>query len=125
MPHSHFVGATCIDFQFVSPWLWIISYIAKREFTEEEEGWVEGFSFWRCIGGGEGGRLSCLSQYKWCFDKKSLVSQYFFIKLCTNLIDEDRCLAEYVEQIVYLWCMCVCECVLCLRFQLNVVTQPT
>lgn len=32
MPHSHFVGATCIDFQFVSPWLRIISYMAKREF---------------------------------------------------------------------------------------------
>lgn len=47
------------------------------------------------------------SQYKWCFDKKSLVSQYFFIKLCTNLIDEDRCLAEYVEENVYL-CLCVC-----------------
>lgn len=38
------------------------------------------------------------SHYKWCFDKKSLVSQYFFIKLCTNLIDEDGCLAEYVEE---------------------------
>lgn len=47
------------------------------------------------------------SQYKWCFDKKSLVSQYFFIKLCTNLIDEDRCLAEYVEENVHL-CLCVC-----------------
>lgn len=37
-------------------------------------------------------------QYKWCFDKKSLESQYFFIKLCTNLIDEDGCLAEYVRE---------------------------
>lgn len=44
------------------------------------------------------GQTCMNSQYKWCFDKKSLVSQYFFIKLCTNLIDEDRCLAEYVEE---------------------------
>lgn len=49
------------------------------------------------------------SQYKWCFDKKSLLSQYFFIKLCTNLIDEDMCLAEYVEENA---CVCVYVCVL-------------
>lgn len=48
------------------------------------------------------------SQYKWYFDKKSLLSQYFFIKLCTNLIDEDGCLAEYVEENV---CVFLCVCV--------------
>lgn len=46
------------------------------------------------------------SLYKWCFDKKSLVSQSFFIKLCTNLIDEDRWFAEYVEENLSV-CMCV------------------
>lgn len=51
MPHSHFVGATCIDFQFVSPWLWIISYMAKREFG--------GFSFQRGCWS-RGGRLACI-----------------------------------------------------------------
>lgn len=43
------------------------------------------------------------SLYKWCFDKKSLVSQSFFIKLCTNLIDEDGSLAAYMEEN-----LCVC-----------------
>lgn len=51
MPHSHFVGATCIDFQFVSPWLRIISYMAKREFG--------GFSFQRGCRS-SGGRLACI-----------------------------------------------------------------
>lgn len=52
------------------------------------------------------GQTCMHSQYKWCFDKKSLVSQYFFIKLCTNLIDEDRCLAEYVRENVC-WSVCL------------------
>lgn len=51
MPHSHFVGATCIDFQFVSPWLRIISYVAKREFG--------GLSLHRGRWS-RGGRLACI-----------------------------------------------------------------
>lgn len=89
MSHSHLVCATRIDFQFVSRWRGIISY------KDREPVW--GVLLSHSLAEAEGADSRIRSQYKWCFDKKSLVSQYFFIKLCTNLIDEDRCLAEYVK----------------------------
>lgn len=92
MSHSHFSRATHIDFQFVSPWP-----TDHQLYCQESLGFAP-FGGAAAAAAAEGAGLRALPPYKWCFDKKSLLSQYFFIKLCTNLMDGDKYLAEYVAE---------------------------
>lgn len=82
MPHSHFVCATCIDFQFVSLRLCIITYLVNLEF---------GGFFQECGGGcccwGGGGRLVCVSGTNGVLIKNHLRVNSFFIKPCPNVMD--------------------------------------
>lgn len=107
MPHSHFVGATRIDFQFVSPWLRIITYKAKRESLVG----VAGLSFLR----GCRRRGACIPSTNGVLIKNHLKVNIFLL----------NCAQTWLMK-MGVWptmSMCVCVCV-CLTVR-NTATNRT
>jgi len=99
MPHSHFGCATCIDFQFVSSWLQIISYKAKREFR--------GFSFHTGCRS-KGSRLACIPSTNGVLIKNHSKVNIFLLNCAQTWL-----MKMGVLQSVWRWmrfCALVCMC---------------